>query len=219
MISVGRPVRAVAFILGLIGLSACASVKVAVPGFSKSQETVDAGYSERVALLEATEALSDQPWGEADESGMMSVLFGKGRDNQADRLVEDYLATAKADGADPVLIVMQDMHTSLANARHVAEAGRQAVVAITPVASDITMLEDAIGEARECRDMYVKALKMLDRRGANITRDEVRDVRDAFSQTIADIGQTADLVAERVSEEDGKGRYASRTATEAVYDE
>ena len=219
MISVGRPLRALAFLLGLIGLSACASVKVAVPGFQKADEkAVAAGYSERVALLEATEALANQPWGEADEGGMMSMLFGNSRNGETDRLVDEYLATAKADGADPVLTVMQDMHTSLANARHVAEAGRQAVVAITPVPSDITMLEDAIGEARECRDMYVKALKVLDRRGASITRDEVRDVRDAFTQTIADIGQTADLVAERVSDEDSQGRYASNASSEAVYD-
>lgn len=210
MIFVGRSARTIGLLVGLLGLSACASVKVAVPGFSNDSDSTEVvEHSERLALQEATMAFAKQPWGEVEDSGMMSVLFGNTRSSQMDDLLDEYLSSAALGAEASLNVVMEDMHTSLANARHVAEAGRQAAVSITPVPSDITMLEAAIGQARECREMYVRALKALDRDGANVSRKAVRDVRDAFTQTIADIGKTADLVAERVDAGEGQNRFAS----------
>lgn len=201
-------------VLSLAAVSACASVKVSVPGFSADKDLqAAASLSERVALDEAAQALADQPWGDAPRSDMMSVLFGKATGGRRDQMVKDYVKLVHVTAGDPVLAVMTDADHSLADARRVAEAGRQAVASITPVPSDISILENAISETRECRDMYVKALKMLDDQGMKVSRDYVRDVRDAFSQTITDIGITADLVAERVDAGEGQDRMAQPLGT------
>lgn len=192
-----------------INMAGCASVKVSVPGFGGDKDKT-VSYSEREALMQATKALSDQPWGEQEESGFVSVLFGTIGESEQDRTLNAYLEQVHKSHFDPVTAVIADADYSLSQARRVAEAGRQAAMSIRPVASDIVALEEAISEARECRKMYVDALKALSDDGHKVAKDDVRDIRDAFTQTIEDIGSTADLVVARMNTEDPVSQVASR---------
>lgn len=186
----------------------CASVKISIPGTEKAEAT----STERVALKDAASSLSDHPWGESPENGFVSVLFGTVANNEKERVVKAYISEMESRGEDAVTGVFADADMSLAHARQVVEAGRQALNAINPQPSDIALLERAISDTRECRAMYVAVLETLDRRNAGVTREDVRVIRDAFSQTIDDMGVTADLVAEHVAMTQDRARYADRTA-------
>lgn len=196
----------------VLGLAAtgCASVKVSVPGMGDKATLVEAGYSERIALNDAADDLAEHPWGETPDNGMISVLFGTVSDNAQERTVKSYIASIEQRGEDPVAGVFADADLSLAHARRVVEAGRQAIDATSPVPSDIATLERAIGDARECRTIYVAALETLERRDWDVSRQDVLVIRDAFTQTIDDMGSTADLVAERVASTQAHERFAER---------
>lgn len=200
--------------VALVGTLAtgCASVKVSVPGMGNTAEVEDTGFTQRVALHDAAEALSDHPWGESPETGMVSILFGTVTDNEKERTVKDYIAAIQHRGEDPVTGVFADADMSLAYARQVVEAGRQTIDAISPRPGDIAVLETAIGDARECRSMYVAALETLDRRDSGVTREEITVIRDAFTQTIDDMSLTADLVANKVAMTQDRARFAERAA-------
>lgn len=202
------------FLLGFV-VTGCASVKVSMPGMGNKAAKKEAAYSERVALNDAATDLSDHPWGETPENGLVSVMFGTVSNNAQERTIKSYIADIEARGEDPVAGVFADADLSLAHARRVVEAGRQAIDAITPVSSDIVTLERAISDTRECRTMYVAALETLGRRDTDVTRSEILVIRDAFTQTIDDMGMTADLVAERVAEAQSRARFAEQQAIAA----
>ncbi|WOI54122.1 hypothetical protein [Parvularcula sp. LCG005] len=182
-----------------------------MPGFAGEESQAPVAHSERIALNDAASALADQPWGKVEDSGLVTVLFGRLKETEEDRVLDQYISRIRTFNADPVTAVIADADSSLAQARRVAEAGRQAVNSMQPVASDISTLEDAISEARECRKMYVRALQLLQKDGAAISESDVDMIRDAFTQTIADIGQTADVVADRVALGENKDRLALPT--------
>ncbi len=197
-----------------MGLSACASVKVNVPGFQTTEIAENPHrLSERIALVEAANALADQPWGRSAEGSMLSVLFNPVLETDRDRLIDQYLAGVAAAQGDPVAQIIADADRSLADARRVAEAGRQALAALQPLPADISTLETAIGEARECRTVYVRALELLQRSGAQVSAAEAQVIRDAFTQTITDIAHTADLVAMRAAHDTGRDQWATSAPT------
>ena len=209
-----------AFRLGIVaicGLAAtgCASVKISVPGTGDDAQQAQI-YSERVALNDAADALSEYPWGETPSNGVVSVLFGTIAENEKSRAVRDYVEEIEARGDDPVTEVFADADASLAYARQVVEAGRQTIDAILPRSTDIATLERAISDARECRNMYVATLEYLDREDAEVSSDEIHLVRDAFSQTIDDMALTADLVANRVAMTQDRARVAESRALDAT---
>lgn len=204
----GPTVRIFSMIILSASATACASVEVSMPGFGSDRTASVAPHSERVALNNAADALADQPWGEEAQSGVISVLFGTVAENDQERLVEEYLEAVRVRSADPVDGIMSDAEISLFQARRVVEAGRHAVDAVTPASSDIATLEDAIGEARECRRVYARALDSLANDKTSGAADEAEAVRKAFSDVIEDLSDAADRVAAKVADAQGRDRYA-----------
>ncbi|MCI5043945.1 MAG: hypothetical protein MRY72_04550 [Aquisalinus sp.] len=188
-----------------IAVASCASVKIAMPGADTNKEVSLAGVKERAALVSATRQLDRTPWPAITEAGftgrMMSSLFGAEDYNDGvtkEAALESY-ADMLAAQANPTATLMQDANTSLRQARLVSEAGRQAAYAMNPSSDDISVLESAISDVRESRDMYVGALRLLRKKGFDIDRTTEQDLKKAFTQTIQDIGASADIVADRVS--------------------
>ncbi|MGV6820138.1 MAG: hypothetical protein ACWA5T_06525 [Parvularcula sp.] len=184
-------------LLLLLGAAAtgCASVQVSVPGMSEKTAEIQ-NSSERVELTSAVSALSTETAGMDGAGRFSSLMFGRGRAQST--ALTSYLDGLDGAPAQKVSEVVSDADFALAKARRVAEAGRQAAHAISPMETDIDVLEAAIGDVRECRKLYTGALEQLARDGAPVTRDDIRVIHDAFSKTISDIGYTADVVASRV---------------------
>lgn len=187
-------------------LSACASVKILPPeaNATSASQAATAGHSERQELVQAARMLADTPWPEVTETSlanrMVSVLFGRedvAEGTSREEALEVYVASLSATPGSASSTLMHHADNTLRAARIVAERGRLAATAINPSTDDIAVLEDAIGDVRASRDMYIAALKQLKSDGHLIPDGDVAELQAAFSQTIRDIGSTADLVAER----------------------
>ncbi|WP_306250579.1 hypothetical protein [Parvularcula sp. IMCC14364] len=188
-----------------VGFSGCASVKIAMPGAATDEAVSLAGVHERAALVSATRQLDRTPWPEITEENfsgrMMTALFGGEQKNDGvsrDAALEAYAAMLAAERS-PQAVLMQDANATLRHARMVSESGRQAAYAMNPSSGDISVLESAIADVRESRDMYVGTLRLLRKKGFDIDRDFEQELKKAFTQTIQDIGTSADIVADRVS--------------------
>ncbi|NHK27828.1 hypothetical protein FF098_007940 [Parvularcula flava] len=188
------------------GLSACASVKILPPETSvaSSHQPASSGYSERQELVQAARQLESTPWPEVTEASltnrMVSVLFGREEVSEGtsrEEALDIYLASLNASPSNAPSTLMRHADNTLRAARKVAERGRMAATAINPSADDIAVLEEAIGDVRASRDMYIAALKRLKSDGHIVPDGDVAELQAAFSQTIRDIGSTADMVAAR----------------------
>ena len=198
--------RTLTVFLAAVGLSACASVKILPPETSAASVSQPAttGFSERQELVQAARELQSTPWPEVTEaslaSRMVSVLFGRESEREGtsrEEALEVYVASLSAAPSSAPSMLMRHADTTLRAARTVAERGRLAATAINPSTDDIAVLEEAIGDVRASRDMYIAALKLLKSDGHVVPDGDVAELQAAFSQTIRDIGSTADLVAER----------------------
>lgn len=194
-----------ASLLAALSANGCASVKLApVETFQPAARSVSTGHSERQALVSATRELKQTPWPDVTETSlterMVSILFGGDEEETGmtrDEALQLYVSSLKTDSASPVILLTRHADNTLRSARNVAESGRLAATAINPDTDDIAVLEDAIADIRFSRDMYISAMKMLKSDGYDVSGDEMDEIRAAFSQTIRDIGTTADAVAER----------------------
>ncbi|ADM08277.1 hypothetical protein PB2503_00982 [Parvularcula bermudensis HTCC2503] len=197
----------------VFALSACASVKVAVPGYETNKTALSRAASEHLALKAATEELADHPWQDVSGSGFVSFVFGTDAEIGRQAAIDAYVDAIQISHEDPVEAVVMDADKSLSDARRVVEVSRQTADAILPLPADIAAVERAIGDARLCRRLYVSSLEVLEREGADVSPALIRDLRDAYSQTISDLSQMADLVALRVAETGDRTVYAQPGTT------
>ncbi|WP_031552535.1 hypothetical protein [Parvularcula oceani] len=185
----------------LLALPGCASVKVSIPGLSaKTEDPLEARHTERMALVEATEALDARAPKARSRSETLSRLLLGDYGAAAQKDAEAYVAALGETPAEALPAVMRDVDAALEEARRVARAGLSASEALTPIPADISLLEGAITDVGRCRSLYADALDTLREAGAPVAKDDIRQVKAAFSQTMADIGNAADRVAERLKE-------------------
>jgi hypothetical protein len=203
--------------------SGCASVKIVSGPETSSVLTSSTikpskpSRSERAALLAATRKVQETPWPRIEKASlsdrMVGALFGgdkQERDSNSvtrDEAVAIYVERLNRQPS-PVSALMQDANQCLTNARHLAESGRVASTSITPRDNDIALLEEAIGDIRQSRDIYLAAMKKLRNNGESLSRDEIKDMKHAFTQTIADLGITADAIHDKIAETGDTAQYA-----------
>ena len=204
-------------VCAVLALPGCASVKVSLPG-TAAKETprhASANVSQRAALIKASSRLNETPWPTPTKTSakekMVGLLFGHKADENTvseGQALDIYLADLTATSA-PGQKILKDADRSLMLARHVAEAGRLAATAYPPRRDDLIALEGAIGDIRQCREMYVAAMKKLRSDGAAISDRDIKEVKRAFTQTIRDVGMTANLLADRADDPDRAVQYAA----------
>lgn len=208
--------------LAAAGLSACASVKILPPETTTANvsQPSASGFSERLELVRAARELENTPWPEVTETSlanrMVSVLFGRedvSEGTSKEEALEVYVSSLSASPSNAPSTLMRHADNTLRAARTVAERGRLAATAINPSTDDIVVLEEAIGDVRASRDMYIAALKKLKSDGHIVPDGDVAELQAAFSQTIRDIGSTADLVAERSMDKHQASELASSETT------
>lgn len=202
----------IAIILAL-GASGCATVTL----YGDSGQARPA--AERLALNAAVEALSDTPWPQPEKSSLLNVmggvLFGDGGDGERmteDRAVQIYLASAAKTAPDVSTVVDADAQALLRAALQVSMAADAAAYA--PVASkdDVEVLETAIADLRESRDMFVRAYRSLQKDGAPVADARITHVKTAFSSAMKEIGASADIIAERTAKTGDQPAMASDDA-------
>ncbi|MBI1365371.1 MAG: hypothetical protein GC153_05380 [Alphaproteobacteria bacterium] len=192
--------------LRLASLAAGAVVAVSSLGgcstvvFSQNRGSDQAATVEREALLRAASAIETTKWPEPKEASFaerLTGLIGGGGDAGKDGAVKAYLAAMPATGRKEIVFADASDHLNAAAA--LAQAAYAAAESIRPVKSDISIVESAIAKLREDRDIYLAALKALDRSGENVESDDMRGLKSEFNSAIANIGAAADRLADSVA--------------------
>lgn len=202
--SIGRLAMGAAAVV--ISASGCATV-ITSDGATARRETA----VERAALVEAAAAVAQTRWPKPERASLVEILsVGV---VSADRMTENkaaefYLATLQ-DAQARQTQVFADAQAHLEAARWLATATKAAAESVRPTTSDISVVEEAIGELRGARDIYVAALKALSKEGEIVESEAVHALKAEFNAAIAEIGAAADRLAEAVAE-DRTSTYAGR---------
>lgn len=171
--------------------------------FSENRASGRTVTVEREALAAAAAAVAETKWPEPQEESWGARLAGfiaGGDEAGKDGAVSAYLASMPP-GAAPQAVIFADAARHLAAAAALAEAADAAAQSIRPQKNDIAIVESAIARLRENRDIYVAALKAVDRAGEPVDEDAIRLLKAEFNQAIKAVGAAADQLADSIARE------------------
>ncbi|MCB2113434.1 MAG: hypothetical protein R3C42_00205 [Parvularculaceae bacterium] len=172
-------------VLALAAASGCSTVIKTSAG----ESAVDA--AERLALVEAAAEISAAPWPKPSSSSLADRLSGERGEKISRKDALDAYLVRLDDDDNPEQAVLTDAARHLSAASALENAAQAACDAQSPRLSDVSLLEDAIGDLRETRSIYVSALKKLDVEDAQIDR-----LKGDFDKAIKDLGVAADQLAQ-----------------------
>ncbi len=200
---------AIALIAGLL-LSGCATMSP-----SRHATAVNGPAAEREALKVAAAAINQTSWPKPEKISIGALLTGFiGSDGDRDRVSKDdavdvYVASLSEQAMSfPTLLADADHH--LIAARSLTAAAVAASYSIRPTVGDIAIVENAISDMRENRDIYIAALKALEKDGVLVGDHSGDTLKSSFNDAIKSIGEAADRLAARI-DDDRTETYAAAT--------
>jgi hypothetical protein len=104
--------------------------------------------------------------------------------------------------------LMIDASATLANAAAFHSAALTTAGAARVSMNDVARVEDAIQTLRQHRDIYWASAKELDKAGDLVDQERLAGMKRGFSDIISDLGDAADILADRV-ERDRSATYAA----------
>jgi uncharacterized protein YceK len=190
----------------MISASGCATV-ISSDGAAARREAA----VERAALVEAAAAVAQTRWPKPERASLAEILSVGvvSSDRMTENKAAEIYLSALRDAQARQRQVFADALAHLEAARLLASATRAAAESVRPTASDISVVEEAIGELRGARDIYIAALKALSKEGEMVEPEAVHALKAEFNAAIAEIGAAADRLAEAVAE-DRTSTYAGR---------
>lgn len=180
-----------------IAASAGCSTTILTQGDAPDREAA----MERAALIEAADALSQTKWPKPQQVSWASRLTGVvGGDERISKseAAAAYLA-ALGDAPGRTDSVFTDAGAHLAAAGELIEAAEIAAIAPRPAMADVAVIEGAISDLRQTRDIYVACLKELAKQGDAVASDDIRSLKTEFDSAIEEIGAVADRLADSVA--------------------
>lgn len=170
--------------------------------FSEDNSAARTAAIEREALIDAAETLSRTSWPEPENVSWQAriVHIGADRVSKSDA-VEIYLASLGETG-DRYSKVLRDAEAHLRAADDLALAAANAAQSVRPVMDDVSIVEEAIGDLRQTRDIYVESLKALAKLGEPAPSPTVRELKSGFDTAIKTLGAVADELADRIADDD-----------------
>jgi hypothetical protein len=187
----------------LLAAGGCSTVVMSDRGASSAAAVV-----ERDALTAAAAAVSDTPWPRTGAASFADRLSGSERRPGRTEAATIYVASISG-VKKPVILAAAAAHAE--SARRLAVVADSALEAIRPLMTDVAVVEDAIGELKDIREIYVEALKLIARQGEPVDAEEIRRVRGQFTLAIRELGAAADALAER-ADRDPTRTYAGPPA-------
>jgi len=186
----------------LLMVPGCTTV-LSINGSSAKQEI----SVERIAFKEAAADVSATKWPKPEKISLSRRLAGvtgtaEPRVSKADAVNAYVSSLSQAD--EPVAILISDADRHLDAARRLVVHAEAATGAIRPTMSDVAMLERAIADLRQCREIYVAAVKILPAGEAGSQRVHLASLRADFGQVIRDIGVAADTLADKAADDETK---------------
>ena len=166
---------------------------------------------ERDALKTAAADVAAVNWPKPQAISMSERLTGIVAGPKQERITKDeaievYVAALEK-SPDPKAALIEDAETQLRAADVLTAAAVSAASAVRPVMADVAILEGAMGELRQAREIYLESLE-------EVTSDKIviaelkRGLKSDFNRAIKEVGVAADLLADKVA--------ADRTQTVAT---
>jgi hypothetical protein len=190
------------------GVLSCAALGLVSSGCSTvvftQNETSDRDSAvEREALVNAASAIAETKWPQPQSASWAARLTGAANTSELtskDEAVDTYIASL---GTPPgrQATVYADAARHLKAANELVDAAKLAAESIRPLTADVAVVEDAISELRENRDIYLACLKELAHQGEMIETTDVRALKAEFNQALEAIGDAADLLADKASQD------------------
>lgn len=166
---------------------------------------------EHAALVEAAAAIARTPWPKPESASWTDRLAGAtdtGPRISHDDAARTYVETLPAPRKDAAL---GDAAQHLGAARALVLAAEAASGALRPAMSDVSVVEKAILDLREARDVYLASLKLIARAGEPVASTESRRLKAEFGAVIEDLGAAADRLADE-AENDPRRTFAGPAA-------
>lgn len=164
-----------------------------------SHSDVKAAYNaERDNLAVAAQAVEATPWPKPENVSFVTRITGGG----GDRVTRSEAVDAYVDSLQPTGARFQKLASDAW--RNLAAADRLNLVAVNAVnaprlsMNDVVVIEGAIQALRENRAIYAEAAKDLEKAGEPVNEHECDAIHDAYASAIKALGDTADLLAERI---------------------
>ncbi len=160
------------------------------PSAHKFQET------QRDLLAEAARDVENAQWPAPESAPILAFITGGGgeRFTKTDAAAY-YVNRLPADGRFTALLA--DAEAKLGDAQHLHQTALLAVSAPRVSTRDISLVEECIRSLRDQRDIYSTAVKKLEDAGDPVDGDAVSLMRRRFAEIVRDLGDAADLLAER----------------------
>ena len=194
--------RLVQFLVSITGIFFLFSAGGCALNSSNSKSAYTAPVAERDILVDAASNLRSVPWPEPETQSIFSRIAGTDNPDLVtrDEAVEFYVTNLDASGS-AVNHLKRDVAATLRAAYALNETALRAIGSPRLSANDVSTIEDAIQTLQSHRQIYSAAAKMLRKSGADISSQDISQIRDDLRLSIKDLGKTADLVAERVEQE------------------
>lgn len=164
----------------------------------QEQSAIERPAVERDALQRAALAVYASKWPSPEGGGGLGRMFGAGGGERVSvaGAADFYVASLSGDRVDAIL---RDAARHLAAAEPLVAAADAAALSVRPTRTDVSAVESAIGELRSVRDVYLAALRRLEREGERADPKSVAELRGAFNAAIRDVGMAADALADAVA--------------------
>lgn len=153
------------------------------------------------ALVSAAAAVARADWPQAERGFWgenFAGLAGDRGEADKDEMVEAYLASL-APGPGRIGVIQSDAWNKIRAAGALVDAAHTAVEAVQPAAADVDVIETAISDLRECRDVFVASLKAASKKGDPVDGADIRALKAAFNDSMSELGAAADALADRVA--------------------
>lgn len=169
--------------------------------FSENSADERGAAIEREALIDAAAAVSKTKWPEPQNVSWQARIahIGADRVSKSDA-VEAYLASF-GDSKPKYDKVLGDAGAHLLAADNLTRAAANAANSVRPVMADVSVVEEAIGDLRQTRDIYLESLKILAREGEPVRSANIRALKSQFDGAIKELGDVADELADRVADD------------------
>ncbi len=183
--------------LSLLSIQGCSSVVMSGgPGASEAISTEREAL--RTAAKDVTAVNWPKPTSRSFDLGFTGIISSSKEKVTKRDAVRAYAAQLAAMG-DAKARLVEDAQTHLMAADILIRACERTALFAKPQMSDIAVVEGAIGALREAKEVYIAALKVVVE-DEDTERFVTRGLKSDFIRAIRDVGEAADLLADKVAD-------------------
>ena len=158
--------------------------------------------AERDALKTAAADVADVNWPKPQAASMSERLTGIVAGPKKERVtkkqaIEVYVAALET-APDPQAVLIEHAETQLRAADVLIAAAEDAATATRPAMADVAIVEGAISELRQSKEIYLASLDLVAGDDPAV-KNVKRGLKTDFNRAIREIGAAADVLADRVA--------------------